>query len=95
MFLSSAPKICPTTVCTRPATTRIFNLGLLAKSLLVEAHFAHPQAGETGALAPPWRASPMRRCPYRVHVPAGPAPGGANQAIGPPQAEGGSDHANS
>jgi hypothetical protein len=24
-----------------------------------------------------------QRCPYRVHVPAGPAPGGANQAFGP------------
>ena len=33
------------------------------------------------SLAPP-AASPMRRCPYRVHVPVGAAAGGTNQAIG-------------
>jgi hypothetical protein len=43
-------EIRPTTVCTRPATARHFNLGLLAKSVLGEAYFAYPQAGETEAL---------------------------------------------
>jgi len=36
----------------RPATARIFNVGLLAKSLLTVAYFAHPQAGETGGVGP-------------------------------------------
>jgi hypothetical protein len=40
----------PTTVCTRPATARIFNHTLLTKSVLIVADFASPQAGETGAL---------------------------------------------
>jgi hypothetical protein len=44
------PKSGLTTVCTRPATARIFNLGLLAKSFLGVAYFAHSQAGETEAL---------------------------------------------
>jgi hypothetical protein len=34
------------------------------------------------SLAPP-AASPMRRCPYRVHVPVVAAAVGTNQAIGP------------
>jgi hypothetical protein len=34
----------------RPATARIFDHNLLAKSLLIVAGFAHPQAGETEAL---------------------------------------------
>ncbi len=41
----------PTTVCTRPATARIFNHTLLTKSVLIVADFASLQAGETGALA--------------------------------------------
>jgi hypothetical protein len=38
-----------TTVSTRPATVRIFNHILLAKSLLIVSHLAYPQAAEPQA----------------------------------------------
>jgi hypothetical protein len=39
------PKGKLTSACTRLATARFFNYTLLAKSLLIEANLAHPQAG--------------------------------------------------